>query len=565
MKAAAKLRYRRKLVTLFLVITLIPLTAFYGYFFFVTNSAAREDLLKSVDAAVQSGAQRVNEIFSENVQKLQMLQEHPLLQTHLRSMQRVRMSPEIYDFYSGLSAIYSAIRDSAQSWNMTIFSCNPNVLSGAFIEPIENMDPVRKAQVLSVPDSVYHFVYAPASGTLQEMAYILHHSKSQYNTTISIEQIRFAFDRIRKCFQVDLSPEISVEFLWAGKQPIPIQGSPAQAKESYRVEALITTSNSRVIALIPKSYLLAQQANALMLLGFGYLLLITLFIVLINAISRMLSQRLYQLIVDINQDLPNLIRNETHPAFQQDDEFGKIGAKFQELIWEIKRHYAERAEMETANKALELELLQSLINPHFLYNTLDGIKWTYRDPRLAAIIDAMVRYYRIALNRGNSILTVAQEMDMIRAYLDIQRFAYESDFGYLIEVTDDIRNMRILKNLIQPVVENAVLHGIKRQSPSDLIQITGLRVGNDLVFQVKDNGVGMPQEKADSVLDGTYKSATGGYGLHNVQQRIQLYYGNGFGLQIQSERNAGTTVTLRIKAEMEPGSLQAGIGPTRPS
>jgi len=160
----------------------------------------------------------------------------------------------------------------------------------------------------------------------------------------------------------------------------------------------------------------------------------------------------------------------------------------------------------------------------------------------------MVRYYRVALNRGNHVLFVREEIDMIRAYLDIQRFAYESDFKYVIEVDEDILGLKMLKNLVQPAVENAVLHGIKRQNPNDLIRVTGVREGEAMVFTVADNGVGMAQDKLERVVAGAYKGLNSGYGLYNVQQRIRLYHGPEYGLTIQSEKGKGTMVTIRIKA-----------------
>jgi sensor histidine kinase YesM len=179
----------------------------------------------------------------------------------------------------------------------------------------------------------------------------------------------------------------------------------------------------------------------------------------------------------------------------------------------------------------------------------------------------MVCYYRIALNRGNSILSVAQEMEMVRAYLEIQKFAYESDFRYNIVIGESLENGLMIKNVVQPIVENAFLHGIKR-TPRDCISVEVHREEDAVYFTISDNGVGMSKEKTDKIINGEITSIRSGYGLYNIKRRIELYYGEGYGLSVVSEKGVGTTVTLKLKyivtgqnsagGRTEAGSLARG-------
>jgi two-component system, sensor histidine kinase YesM len=227
-----------------------------------------------------------------------------------------------------------------------------------------------------------------------------------------------------------------------------------------------------------------------------------------------------------------------------DDEFSQINSKFHEMVKKMKEFYSHEVSLRTEKKTLEMELLQSLINPHFLYNTLDGIKWAYNDPKLSEVVDSMVRYYRIALSKGNTILKVSQEISMLEEYLKLQRFSYESDFQYRIDVEETILDCLMIKHILQPIVENSVLHGINKQGSAGLITVSGQLEDGKILFILSDNGVGMEQEKLERVLKGEVKGLQGGYGLFNIQKRLELFYGNDFALKGSSIPGHGTTVTM---------------------
>jgi len=177
------------------------------------------------------------------------------------------------------------------------------------------------------------------------------------------------------------------------------------------------------------------------------------------------------------------------------------------------------------------------------------IRFAFPDAKLAELVSSMSKYYRIALNKGDNVIKVCQEIEMAEEYLKIQRFAYISHFEFSVDVDKSIMEHMILKHLLQPVVENAFLHGISGIESGGRIAITGKRAEGKIVFEVIDNGIGMEQEKIDRILNGENISMYGGYGLQNIRSKMEAYYGEGYGLAIRSRVNEGTTVIITIPSE----------------
>ncbi len=229
-----------------------------------------------------------------------------------------------------------------------------------------------------------------------------------------------------------------------------------------------------------------------------------------------------------------------------------------------------RQEQENLRKS-ELRTLQAQINPHFLYNTLDTIIWQAeagRSNEVIGITRALSDFFRISLSSGEDWIPVSQEIKHLAGYLSIQKTRYRDILTYEIDIDDDIRDVMILKLLLQPLVENALYHGIKYKRGGGKITVTGKRKGDMLCFCVSDTGRGMTAEqlaevnarmRAEKVPAPPSKSGSG-FGLSNVDQRIRLYYNQPDGLQIQSN-SGGTAVTFYVPikgkeiAENDQGSI----------
>lgn len=200
----------------------------------------------------------------------------------------------------------------------------------------------------------------------------------------------------------------------------------------------------------------------------------------------------------------------------------------------------------------EFELLQAQINPHFLYNTLDTIVWLAEagdQKRVVSMVGNLSDFFRTSLNQGKDIISIREELAHVRSYLEIQQVRYQDILRYKITVPEDLYEYKIPKITIQPLVENALYHGIKNKRGQGTITVTGKRNENGFVLYVRDNGIGMTQERLKEVRAGIQKLSYTGkeiYGLYNVNERIRLNFGETYGISIESTYGEGTCVSISL-------------------
>jgi two-component system, sensor histidine kinase YesM len=207
-------------------------------------------------------------------------------------------------------------------------------------------------------------------------------------------------------------------------------------------------------------------------------------------------------------------------------------------------------EQESKRKS-ELDALQAQINPHFLYNTLDSIIWMIENENYDGaiiMVTALARLFRISLSKGKNIITVRDEIEHARNYLTIQNIRYKNKFTYNIEVDEKTINFASIKLIIQPLIENAIYHGMEFMGGDGEILVKTYIKEDDLYIDVIDNGLGMLQEVADTLLTNETKieKKSSGIGLKNVHERIQIYFGKDYGLKIYSEPDEGTTISIHM-------------------
>ena len=211
-------------------------------------------------------------------------------------------------------------------------------------------------------------------------------------------------------------------------------------------------------------------------------------------------------------------------------------------------------EQEGQKRRSELEVLQSQINPHFLYNTLDSVIWmteSGRQEEAIQMVTSLARLFRIALSRGNSIIPLADELEHARHYMTIQQIRFKNKFQTKITAQPGTEGLYTLKLIVQPILENAIYHGMASAEDDGLISVTACRAGDDLIIDVSDNGLGMRPEVAASLLDENrpeVRTSGSGIGVRNVHQRIRLTFGPEYGLTIFSEPDEGTLVRIRLPA-----------------
>ncbi len=243
---------------------------------------------------------------------------------------------------------------------------------------------------------------------------------------------------------------------------------------------------------------------------------------------------------------------ESRAALPGVDELDNLTANLNFMAQQI-RELIEANVIEQKNlQKAEMKALQSQITPHFLYNTFDTIIWLAEACKTDEVIDvtrAFSSFFRVSLSRGREWITVSEEMEHVRSYLIIQKIRYRDILDYSIDVDDDVLERKMLKLLLQPLVENALYHGIKNKRGKGRIEIKGSRSGSGMRFTVTDNGCGMDAERLAHVLeqiDPSYASEelSDVYGLYSVTRRLRLYYGEEASISIESEWQKGTVVGL---------------------
>lgn len=230
------------------------------------------------------------------------------------------------------------------------------------------------------------------------------------------------------------------------------------------------------------------------------------------------------------------------------DEIGMLYRGFGSMMKQIRTLINEVYLSKITQKEAELKALQAQINPHFLYNTLSLINWkalAAGEEDISRMTLALSTFYRTALNRGRNVLQVETELSNTRAYLEIQSMLHDGDFDYEIEAQTEILQCESLNLILQPLVENAIHHGIEEKTDGrGKITVRGWKEDNCVWFMVEDNGVGMEQEVADKIL--TMESK--GYGVRNVDERIRLCYGEKYAMKVESVVGKGTKMTIHFPA-----------------
>ena len=273
------------------------------------------------------------------------------------------------------------------------------------------------------------------------------------------------------------------------------------------------------------------------------LLCLAIILVLGPVLSKMLTKGIEQLTENMNQ--VNQGSREVTVSSNSEDEIGILIRSFRRMMSEINRLINEVYENKIALKEFELKALQAQINPHFLYNSLSIINWMAirsNQKEISKVTLALSTFYRTALSRGEDMVTVENCIKNIEAYLEIQLVMHDHDFRIKWKIDDEVKNEKVPKLILQPVVENAREHGLDlKEEGEKVLKLSFLEEGDNVLIIVEDNGLGMEQEKAELLV--TYQAK--GYGLKNVNDRICLLYGEEYAIRIFSKEGVGTRVEIR--------------------
>lgn len=302
-----------------------------------------------------------------------------------------------------------------------------------------------------------------------------------------------------------------------------------------------------------------NQLSGIVTLGSVTLLFLLLVFVLLAFTVQAMKRRVQNIIMMIRREgIEWLEERRTDPA----GDFLLLEHSVDHLIHKVNRLMEEAYIVKVKEREAQLRALQAQINPHFLYNALDMINWSaiaHGAEDTSQMIEALALYFRLSLNKGQDNVSIADELNLAGVYLEIQQSRFPSTFTFRIESDPRLERYLIPKLTLQPIVENALLHGIRRtKQKKGAIYIKAAVQDEAIILSVQDDGIGMERELAANLLleprpsertDGSGSS----YGLYNVNERIRIFAGEAYGLSIETAPNEGTTVTVRLKASFRTG------------
>ncbi len=304
-----------------------------------------------------------------------------------------------------------------------------------------------------------------------------------------------------------------------------------------------------LITLYPSRYLykdLISFTSPMILL-----MLISLIIVSV-ILNRVLTNIIHPLTLLTNEmDLLDSTDKQLSIDHRYYDERGKLIDSFNEMVKRINSLMKEVIKEQEDKRIFELQALHSQINPHFLYNTLDTIVWMaeLHDDNIIPVTESLAKLFRISLNKGLEFISIYDELDHVKNYLFIQCMRYGDKLSYDFQFDPKIKEKKIIKLIIQPLVENSIYHGIKQKEGNGKITVSAFIIDEEIEIKVIDDGVGMNEESCNRILQDDYISTSSkgsGVGVRNVNKRIKLYYGDQYGVFYSSKEGVGTCATIKI-------------------
>ena len=551
--------FQKKILRLLIIVFIVP----FVFVYFV--------LLSEKYDTAKNQQNTVNGLFLNNeaayVEKLLYLvalsindiSRNPNINEYLSS-ESAPSPAENLDFYSVFRNTYiteynssfsrlGGFLDSKDRVSIIIFSPNENLLFSDFLKPYDELDEnIKKSaeggteiQLLTNDENKF-FIFKP-----------LYFKNS---TSPAVIVLAFSSDIFIREYNPELSDngdlilKINNYTCTLNSARMPFKGKTFEAFNDIAVPDY-TWINGTITYISSADRITNAIKPDLFIISASFIFLLTVIVIVFYYMSKYLTNRLYFIIDDISSDIET---KNIGTVKKKNDEFDIIRNKIMDMTQIINRKEKELFINEIEKKNIETRLLQELFNPHFLYNTLACIKYKFKgNETLEKIVDEMVNYYRVALNRGSMEIKLHKELAMIESYVLLQNFAYEKEIDLNITIDEKLKEHKIIKMLLQPLVENAFSHAFPNGEKNPIIAINVKESDENIVIRVTDNGIGMDPGVLSELLENPGQSDEFGlshYGLYNTGMKIKTFYGAEYGLCIQSNPGEGTEVKIELPKNM---------------
>lgn len=312
----------------------------------------------------------------------------------------------------------------------------------------------------------------------------------------------------------------------------------------------ISYTGWKLVGVIPDSTFTRGMVN----IRYFVVMLMLLMAMMLVMINRVLSVRISRPILKLNDSVMDYEAGKKPSIYiGGSSEIRHLGHSIQHSYEQIDQLMTEIVREQNERRRSELDALQSQINPHFLYNALESITWMIegeRNDEAVFMISQLAKLFRISLSKGRTVISIKDELQHAQSYMNIQKIRYKNSFSVTFDVDEELTSYCIVKLVLQPILENAINYGVSAMDDCGEIMVTGRKEGDDIILAVSDNGIGMSKEEAELVLTDSNRvhKHGSGVGLVNVNNRLQILFGKGYGLRVESEPDEGTTVSLCIPA-----------------
>jgi sensor histidine kinase YesM len=563
MRILNTLRYRHKIAIIILLFALLPILVLGWFLTDRIWNGKVNDILSEKNVQLAGSASGFDNLLSSNINKILYISNNYYLINYLETNTDQNLIG-IMNFSDYLQSVMGAVNSDNYQAEIAIYALNDTNYDGDHLRSISRLESEFVGGGISVKDEILNagddeIVWKIRTAPLnvnsdEEFDYLFAYKKIiSLNRPLAIMEMRIPISQMLRFFAYDIPKGSHIVFEGTdGQYRLSVLGeetSPSPDGSYYVLKQVLHHGIGIVTWQIPKSHIFKELQWYWISVVAIVLIIVAILLITVEMVSHYLTRKLETLLRKMNKNVESLINDDdTMQIHASQDEFSKIEHSFYELLRKVKEYYRKITEFELERKVLETQLLQERFNPHFLYNTLSTIRWISEDPKVKDVVTSMVKYYRIALNKGSSIITITQELEMIEEYLRLQKFAYGTEFHYVIEHEDGIGRYLIMKHLLQPIVENAVLHGLNGRDSGGVIRIEAKKRDGEIVFEISDNGKGIAPEKLALIMQGSGEGSHGGYGMKNIQKRLDTFYDQADGFSIMSEQGGGTTVTIRVPA-----------------
>lgn len=551
------LKYRYKLTIIMILCSLIPVCVISGYTQIRTVHIMRQNeqsgLMQVLNQSVDSIDNRV-QIYANLINYL-------TYSSNLREIMETEYQSD-YDAYLAYTEIADPLFTMPQLYHeeirsITLYAENIQVEHGNTLAPLSVAQNQEWYHQINENGTVQWLVKQGNKKEILAVRKFYQEDKIQAMLVLTLD-----YDRVLEPF-VDLLTENRGGLILDGQKNVVYSGYHMDGNYKPKKETSLEYLKEHYVCTEEKiedtqwNFCLYQPKEVLeksvwsLVLGNIPILLICLLLILLLGYfsSKKMVERLEQLTENMNQI--NLGLRQVTVVSQSKDEIGVLVRTFTRMMDEINKLISQVYEAKIKLQKTEMKALQAQINPHFLYNSLSIINWKAieaENDEISQITLALSTYYRTSLNKGEIMTIVANEIRNIDAYLHIQLIMHDNSFQIMKEVQEDVLSYSVPKLILQPLVENAIEHGLDvSEKEEKWLKISALKKGDNLILAVEDNGMGMSEEQADNMI--TYRSK--GYGVRNVNDRITLLYGEEYHLRVKSRQGEGTRIEVVIPINKE--------------